>query len=386
MAKRKMRLGILFGGKSGEHEVSLSSAASVIAALNPEQFEVFAIGITRSGTLADAAELRDMLPHDVSKRVRLLPSARTSPPQFLTAGLHLEWGDSEEYPEIVFPLLHGPYGEDGTIQGLLEIAGIPYVGCGVLASAVGMDKDVMKRLFAQASLPIVPFRVEWVRGLRDRIELLRQDIEAQFGYPIFCKPANLGSSVGVHKIHHAGEFCDAILSSARFDRKIIVEKGVDARELECAILGNDEPEVSGVGEVLSGNEFYDYEAKYVNPRSKVQIPAEIDDSTAELVRDLARRAFKVIDGSGLARVDFFLDRKSGAVWLNEINTMPGFTSISMYPKLWAARGMPLNHLVSRLVELGSERFRARSSHAGFDSATPAAFEMSATTSKRGAMR
>ena len=386
MVKRKVRLGILFGGRSGEHEVSLSSAASLIAALNPEEFEVFAIGITRSGILADAAELPDMLPRDVLKHVRLLPSGSTSLAQFLNAGLHSERGDSEEYPEIVFPLLHGPYGEDGTIQGLLETAGIPYVGCGVLASAVGMDKDVMKRLFAQASLPVVPFRVEWVRGLQDRIDLLRHEVEAQFGYPIFCKPANLGSSVGVHKIHHAGEFYDAILSSARFDRKIIVEKGIDARELECAILGNDEPEASGVGEVLSGNEFYDYEAKYVNPRSRVQIPAEIGDSTAELVRDLARRAFKVIDGSGLARVDFFLDRGTGTVWLNEINTMPGFTSISMYPKLWAAQGMPFNNLVSRLVELAFERFRARSSHARLDSGTPAALEMAATPGKRGIMR
>jgi D-alanine-D-alanine ligase len=386
MAKRKVRLGILFGGKSGEHEVSLSSAASVIAALNPEEFEVFAIGITRTGRLADAAELRNMLPQDVSDHVRFFSSGTANAAHCFAPGLHLERRDSEDYPEIVFPLLHGPYGEDGTIQGLLEIAGIPYIGCGVLASAVGMDKDVMKRLFAEASLPIVPFRVEWVRGLEDRVESLRHEVEAQFGYPIFCKPANLGSSVGVHKIHHAGEFCDALLSSARFDRKIIIEKGIDARELECAILGNDEPEASGVGEVLSGNEFYDYEAKYVNPRSRVQIPAEISKSTAEQVRDLARSAFKVIDGSGLARVDFFLDRKTDTVWLNEINTMPGFTSISMYPKLWAARGMTFNHLISRLVDFGFERFRARSSQACLHSRTPAAIEMASTPNKRGEIR
>jgi len=351
----KVRLGILFGGKSGEHEVSLASAASVISALDPADFEVTAIGITKTGRLANKAEVHAMLPATLHDRVRFFEA----PAEASISALWDEYRNSSHAIEIIFPLLHGPYGEDGTIQGLLEMAGIPYVGCGVLASAVGMDKDVMKRLFAHATLPIVPYRVEYSLGLEDRMERLRREIEDQFGYPVFSKPANLGSSVGVRKIHHAGEFAEAALSSAQFDRKILIEKGIDARELECAVLGNDGPEASGVGEILPACEFYDYEAKYINPGSKVQIPADIDLEMAAEVRNLSLRAFRVIEGSGLARVDFFLDRKTGAIWVNEINTMPGFTSISMYPKLWAAGGVPFGHLIRRLVDLGFERYRAR---------------------------
>lgn len=355
----RVRLGILFGGKSGEHEVSLSSAASVIGALDPEEYEITAIGITKTGRPASMTEVRNMLPVALHNRVGLWGGAGDSDPASLADWFFAGCADSKQHPEIIFPLLHGPYGEDGTIQGFLEIAGMPYVGCGVLASAVGMDKDVMKRLFAQASLPIVPFRVEHSRGLEKRLERLRHEVEAQFGYPVFSKPANLGSSVGVFKIHDAGEFDEAILSSAQFDRKIMIEKGIDARELECAVLGNENPEASMVGEVVPACEFYDYEAKYINPGSRIQVPADIDAETARQVRHLALRAFETIDGSGLARVDFFLDRKSGAVWLNEINTMPGFTSISMYPKLWAACGVPFNQLIHRLVELGFERHEKR---------------------------
>jgi D-alanine-D-alanine ligase len=347
----KIRLGILFGGKSGEHEVSISSATSVIGALDPAEFEVTAIGITKGGRLASDAEVRTMLPINLHDRVIFFAGSETE----AIAGCWSGEQDLSRRPEIFFPLLHGPYGEDGTIQGLLEMAGFPYVGCGVLASAVGMDKDVMKRLFAHASLPIVPHRVEPARGLEKRLASVRDEIESQFGYPVFSKPANLGSSVGVYKIHHAGEFEAAVLSSAQFDRKIIIEKGIDARELECAVLGNDCPEASGVGEIIPACEFYDYEAKYNNPTSRVQIPADIDERTAEEVRTLSLRAFRVIDGAGLARVDFFLDRGTGKIWLNEINTMPGFTSISMYPKLWAARRVPFNQLIRRLVDLGFER-------------------------------
>jgi D-alanine-D-alanine ligase len=356
----KVRLGILFGGKSGEHEVSLSSAASVISALDPAEFEVTAVGITKSGRLADEAETRAMLPAILHKRVRFFEVSAQAP----IAALRSEPGNSDHAIEIVFPLLHGPYGEDGTIQGLLEMADIPYVGCGVLASAVGMDKDVMKRLFAHASLPIVPYRVEYSLGLENRLERLGREIEDQFGYPVFSKPANLGSSVGVHKIHHPSEFSEAVLSSAQFDRKILIEKGMDARELECAVLGNDRPEASGVGEILPACEFYDYEAKYINPGSTVQIPAQITEEVAADVRNLSLRAFRAIEGSGLARVDFFLERNTGTIWVNEINTMPGFTSISMYPKLWAAGGVPFGHLIRRLVDLGFERYRDRSRYTG----------------------
>jgi len=220
----------------------------------------------------------------------------------------------------------------------------------------------MKRLFVQAALPVVPFHVERSRGLEQRVGALRHMLEQEFGYPMFSKPANLGSSVGVFKIHHAGEFESTVLASARYDRKIIVEKGIDARELECAVLGNDRPAASPVGEIFPAREFYDYQAKYVDPASRTQVPADIGREQAEEVRRLAVRAFTAIDGAGLARVDFFLDRKNGAVWLNEINTMPGFTSISMYPKLWAADGLSFNDLIRRLAELGMERHRERAEY------------------------
>ncbi len=359
--KRRTKLGILFGGRSGEHEVSLTSATSLITALDPEEFEICAIGITKGGKLADRDEVRRMLPAHLhgriemhsglvayDSRMRLLPPAATG-----------DNNHESRSPEIIFPLLHGPYGEDGTIQGLLEIAGLPYVGCGVLASAVGMDKDVMKRLFLQAGLPTLPFRVLAVKDLAGNMDRIRREIEAEFTYPVFSKPANLGSSVGVVKIHDSGKLAEALQISAQFDSKVIVEQGIDARELECAILGNDEPEASGVGEVIPAREFYDYQAKYDDPNSRVEIPAQVSDSVAEEIRDIAIRAFKCIGGSGLARVDFFLERRNSKVWLNEINTMPGFTPISMFPKLWAARGLSFGELVSRLVELGLERHRQR---------------------------
>jgi D-alanine-D-alanine ligase len=259
-------------------------------------------------------------------------------------------------PEIIFPLLHGPYGEDGTIQGLLEIAGVPYIGCGVLASAVGMDKDVMKRLFVCAGLPVLPYRTYASGEIRKRIDGIREELEPAFGYPMFSKPGNLGSSVGVCKIHCAEEFSAAMVFSAQFDRKVIVEKGIDARELECAILGNDEPRASIVGEVIPTREFYDYDAKYVVP-SRLDIPACISEKEAEQIRSIAVRAFQAIDGAGLSRVD--LERPTGRIWLNEINTMPGFTPISMYSKLWAGTGVSFEELIRRLVRLGLERHGER---------------------------
>jgi D-alanine-D-alanine ligase len=275
------------------------------------------------------------------------------------SGLPSKQASTHPLPDIIFPLLHGPCGEDGTIQGLLEIAGLPYIGCGVLASAVGMDKDIMKRLFIQAGLPVLPYKVFQSRDLPAKSEAARRAVEKEFAYPVFSKPANLGSSVGVCKIHSAQEFAEAVRYSAQFDRKILVEKGVDARELECAVLGNDDPKTSGVGEVHPSREFYDYHAKYSDPDSRVEIPARLAKVKAAEVRDIAIRAFQCIDGSGLARVDFFLERESGVLWLNEINTMPGFTPISMYPKLWVASGVSFGDLVGRLVDLGMERHKER---------------------------
>jgi D-alanine-D-alanine ligase len=357
---QKIRLGIIFGGRSGEHEVSITSAASLIKALDREEFEITVIGISKSGALATASQIKAMLPPEVHSRVLLSPSpASDNSGSRGLANLPSGRTDSRGFPQIFFPLLHGPYGEDGTIQGLLEMAGLPYIGCGVLASAVGMDKDVMKRLFLQAKLPVAPYLAIYTRDLEKEMASLKRQAEAEFGYPMFSKPANLGSSVGICKIHNADEFENALRHSSQFDRKILIEKGIEGRELECAILGNDDAKASVVGEVFSAHEFYDYEAKYNSPDSRTEIPAQLDEPYAEEIRTLALQSFKTIEGAGLARVDFFLERSSGKVWLNEINTMPGFTPISMYTKLWAASGVPYQELVRQLVHFGEERYREK---------------------------
>jgi len=361
MAKdRRVRLGILFGGKSGEHEVSLTSAASVISALDPGKYEITAIGITKTGRLATMPEVRAMLPSQLHTRVSFHTAleAASSGVKMISRASH-RGKSSLARPEIIFPLLHGPYGEDGTIQGLLEIAGLPYIGCEVLASAVGMDKDVSKRIFLQAGLPVLPFTVIRSRDLPMKLESIRRSVEQKYGYPLFSKPANLGSSVGVRKIHSRAEFGDALKYSAQFDRKIILEKGIEAREIECGILGNDDPKASAVGEVIPSREFYDYEAKYIDPCSRLEIPAQIEAAKAEEIRKFAMRAFCAIGGAGLARVDFFMDRRNSKIYLNEINTMPGFTPISMYAKLWAACGVSFQSLVQELVRLGFERHHER---------------------------
>ena len=362
MNNERTRLGILFGGRSGEHEISLVSAASVMEALlDQEDFEIIAIGLTRAGRLADEEELCAMLPAALRDRVRLCTAIES-----VGSGMKiLPDSPAQAYvrhirPEIIFPLMHGTYGEDGTIQGLFEIADIPYVGCGVLASAVGMDKDVVKRLWAGEGLPVTPWITVRTRDVAANSAEIRLAAEKAFDYPMFSKPANLGSSVGVRKIHDRTEFDDALRDSAQYDRKILIEKGIDAREIECAILGNDAPEASVTGEVISAGEFYDYDAKYVLKESRLEIPADIDGEKAEEIRALAVRAFRAIDGSGLARVDFFLEKETGKIWINEINTMPGFTPISMYSKLWAAGGVPFPELVRRLVRLGKERFEEKS--------------------------
>ncbi len=338
----------------------MTSAASVISALNPDRFEITAIGITKEGKLANAEEVRSMLPSHLLRRIKASDVLEAGEALMkVSSALPSKSGSTRPLPDIIFPLLHGPYGEDGTMQGLLEIAGLPYVGCGVVASAVGMDKDIMKRLFIQAGLPVLPFRVFMSRNITAKADAARRAVEKEFAYPMFSKPANLGSSVGVCKIHSAQEFAESVRYSAQFDRKILIEKGIDARELECAVLGNDAPKASCVGEVHPSREFYDYNAKYSDPDSRVEIPARISKETAVEVRQVAVRAFQCIDGSGLARVDFFLERNTGTLWLNEINTMPGFTPISMYPKLWAASGISFGDLVNRLVELGLERHKER---------------------------
>ncbi len=356
---RRIKLGILFGGRSGEHEVSIRSAASVIEALDPLEYDIKVIGITKTGRLASAAETGGMLPPAARERVTLCETNAGDGHQVQLLPDASQAEPVHDQPEIIFPLLHGPYGEDGTIQGLLEIAGLPYVGCGVLASAVGMDKDVMKRLFVQAGLPVLPFRVVRSNEISGTVDRLADELERGFGYPMFSKPANLGSSVGVCKIHSRRELADALAFSAQFDRKVVVEKGIDARELECAILGNDRAQASIVGEIIPAREYYDYHAKYADPNSRLEIPAPIPADKAGEIRSIAVRAFELIDGSGLARVDFFMERKTGTIWLNEINTMPGFTPISMYAKLWAASGVGFPDLIRSLVRLGLERHAER---------------------------
>ncbi|MBN2318037.1 MAG: D-alanine--D-alanine ligase [Acidobacteria bacterium] len=361
MAKtKKIKLGILFGGRSAEYEISLKSAASVISALDPDIFDITAIGITSKGLFAGADEVRKMMPENLIDRVRLPDS--TVPFHKKLTSLTPSTGrssGSRDAPEIFFPLLHGPYGEDGTIQGFLEIVDVPYIGCGVLASSVGMDKDIMKRIFMQAGLPVAPFRTVNTGEFFRNPETLKRSISRDLGYPMFSKPANMGSSIGICKIHSENEFEQSVKHSAQFDSKIIIEKGLDARELECAVLGNENPEASVVGEIIPAHEFYDYDAKYMSPDSRLEIPARINNATGKKVRDLALRSFKAIEGSGLSRVDFFLERETDTVWINEINTMPGFTPISMYAKLWASTGVSFQQLVKKLIELGRERFLER---------------------------
>ncbi len=370
--KTKIRLGILFGGRSGEHEVSLTSAASVLKALDPSKYEVVLIGITREGSWRVGKAAGNLLPEGHRRSMtaeKLLPSvlatgkpvmasADPTTPQLVPIN-PASPTKSQPRLDVIFPVLHGTFGEDGTVQGLLDLAGIPYVGAGVLASATGMDKDVMKRLFRDAGLPVVP----WVLVLRSEWESeplrVRGMIEREIGYPLFVKPANLGSSVGISKVHKADELKGALDLAAQYDRKILVELGVDAREIECAVLGNERPEASIPGEIVPINEFYDYEAKYVKEGSNVIIPARLTHRQTKRVREYSVRAFQAIDCAGMARVDFLLDRRMSKVFVNEINTIPGFTPISIYPKLWEATGMPYPQVLDRLIELALERHQQK---------------------------
>jgi D-alanine-D-alanine ligase len=347
---KQLRVGVVYGGRSGEHEVSVTSAGSIFKHIDRKRYEPIAIRIDKDG--------RWILPDEpplARPAAEVIQQARTA-----GGGQALGGGDAAVLSalalDVVFPVLHGPYGEDGTIQGLLELADLPYVGPGVLASAAGMDKAVMRVLFAARGLPLCPWRgfvrAEWVR---DRTRVL--DEVGALGLPVFVKPANLGSSVGISKVKSAPELVPAIEYAFEFDRKVVVEAAVpNAREIECGVLGNDGPEASAPGEVIPSREFYDYEAKYLDDESTTVIPADLPAATAAEVQRLALEAFRAVDAAGLARVDFLLARDSGALVLNEINTMPGFTTISMYPKLWEASGVAYPALIDRLIQLGLERF------------------------------
>jgi D-alanine-D-alanine ligase len=357
---RRLRVAILFGGRSGEHDVSLQSAASVIKALDPAKYDVLPVGITREGNWRVGSGAAQLLPQVLAIGDRVTPSVDPSGPKLLPLAQSVGARNSRPEVDVVFPVLHGTFGEDGTVQGLFELADIPYVGAGVLASATGMDKDVMKRLFRDAGLPVLPWelllRADWERDA----DKVRRRIERKLRYPLFVKPVNMGSSVGISKVHHRRELAAALDLAAQYDRKILVEKGIAAREIECSVLGNDDPQASVPGEVVPVNEFYDYEAKYIKEGSELVIPARLTARQTKQVRDVSIRAFRAIDGAGMGRVDFLLDRKTGKVYLNEINTIPGFTSISMYPKLWAASGLTYSQLLDRLIDLALERHREKS--------------------------
>ncbi len=361
----KLRVGIIFGGRSGEHEVSIASAASVMEAIDKEKYEVVPIGITHEGrwlagvnprALTAGATMDERAEGVTAVAITGDPTQRGLVPAPIAAS---GASGSNRPLDVVIPVLHGTYGEDGTLQGLLEMAGVAYAGCGVLGSALGMDKEKAKLVFKAAGLPVV----DWLTVRRFELERdaegLCDRIEARFTYPIFVKPANLGSSVGVSKAHDRAELRAALATALEFDRKAVVEPGVNARELECGVLGNDEPQASIVGEVVSSNEFYDYRAKYIDNASRLYIPAPISDELTAEVRRLAVAAFRMLDLSGLARVDFFLDRDTNALYVNEVNTMPGFTQISMYPKLWEASGVSYPQLLDRLIELALERHADR---------------------------
>jgi D-alanine-D-alanine ligase len=383
----KIRVGILFGGRSGEHEVSLLSAASVLNAIDKEKYEVVPIGITKDGRWLTAEHAEDLLQGKLMIEPRNL---RAGDPETTTSAAVLARGEAVVVPpepvhrqsglvpfqtdaammrrasdrainvDVIFPVLHGTFGEDGTIQGLLELADIPYVGAGVLGSAAGMDKDIMKSLFIAAGIPIVKHVTILRSAWEKEPKTVQKLVESSLTYPVFVKPANLGSSVGISKAHNRKELGPAIEEAAKFDRKIVIEHGVGgkkekAREIECSVLGNDEPSASVPGEIVPGKEFYDYTAKYVDEGSQLIIPAKLTKAETKKVQDLAVAAFKAVDCSGLARVDFLMDPKTGKIFLNEINTMPGFTAISMYPKLWGASGLAYSDLIDRLIQLGLER-------------------------------
>jgi D-alanine-D-alanine ligase len=385
---KKVRVGVLFGGRSGEHEVSLLSAASVVNAIDKEKYEVVPIGITKDGRWLTAAAAEALLqgkPHDEPKHLRagdpdatpgaavlasgeavvvppepVHPASRSLTPFQSDATALRRAADRAINVDVIFPVLHGTFGEDGTIQGLLELADIPYVGAGVLGSAAGMDKDIMKSLFRAAGLPIVKhvtiLRSDWDADPKTTEKIIDRSLK----YPVFVKPANLGSSVGISKARTKKELGPAIYEAAKFDRKIVIEQGVGgakqkAREIECSVLGNDRPQASVPGEIVPIKEFYDYAAKYLDEGSELIIPAKLTKPETKKVQELATRAFQAVDCAGLARVDFLMDPKNRKLFVNEINTMPGFTAISMYPKLWAASGLLYSDLIDRLIQLGIER-------------------------------
>ncbi|HJW90122.1 MAG TPA: D-alanine--D-alanine ligase family protein [Anaerolineales bacterium] len=356
----KLQVGVIFGGRSGEHEISLLSARSVISALNPDRYRVTQIGITHAGAWFVGENLIEAFEKGKELSGGYIPAMILADPTL--RGLYvMRDSDSGQQLEllsdlnIIFPVLHGTFGEDGTLQGLLEMAGIAYVGAGVLGSSLGMDKGVFRDVMRMHGLPVVDTLVVLRREIEVSIDQVIEKAEALAPYPLFTKPANLGSSVGISKCKNRSDLLEGLMEAARFDRRVLVERGVPAREIEVSVLGNDEPSASIPGEIRPQAEFYSYDAKYHDDRTELLIPAPIPAETAERVRELAIKAYLAVDCAGMARVDFLMDKNTGELYLNEINTIPGFTQISMYPKLWEASGLPFARLVDRLIELALER-------------------------------
>lgn len=349
----KLRVGLLFGGRSVEHEVSVASATSILRALDPARYDVTLVAVDHDGrwhagaaSLPPEAAVRgdEVLLPAIPGIQSLLPTSKSV--------------DGRSIPlDVVFPIIHGTGGEDGSLQGLLELAGLPYVGAGVLGSAIQMDKDVTKRLLAAAGLPVVPWRVVRAGAAERSTDL--EEMVRELGLPLFVKPADLGSSVGITKVKHARDLGGAIAHALRYTRKVMIEQAIDAREIEIAVLGGERPEASVAGEIVPSREWYDYEAKYVDEGTELRVPAPISEAAAGRARRLALDAFRVAEGEGLARVDFFLERGSERLYVNEVNSLPGFTEVSMFPRLWKASGLAFPALIDRLIELALERSRAR---------------------------
>jgi len=365
MTKNKLHVAVIFGGRSGEHEVSLMSARSVLSVLDPAKYEVIQIGITNEGTWLTGEDVLDKFENNQTNG--LVPVLVSPDPSergiYILEGISglKKWSDVEVY----FPVLHGTFGEDGTIQGLFELANVAYVGAGVVGSSVGMDKGVFKEVMIANQIPVVETMLVSRSEIESDMVPVMEKAEKIGDYPLFTKPANLGSSVGVTKCNNRSDLQEGLMEAAAFDRRILIQKGIkNVREIEVSVLGNEDPVASVCGEVLPSREFYSYESKYIDGTSGLVIPAPLPDEVSECIRQYAVRAYKAIDCAGMARVDFFVEKDTNKIYLNELNTIPGFTKISMYPKLWEASGLPYNKLVDRLIELALERKadRDRTSH------------------------
>ncbi len=338
------RIGVIFGGKSGEHEVSLLSATSVIEAIDRKKYDVVMIGITKKGQWklygGDVKNLADGSWEETAEDI--------------------EASDLKKLADFAFPALHGPYGEDGTIQGLFEMLDIPYAGCGVLSSALCMDKVSAKKIFERMGLPTARYKLVYAEDVREDMDGVVKEVEAELPYTLFVKPSNMGSSVGISKVRNTEELRAALTLAGRYDRRIIIEEGINCREVETGVLGNHRPEVAAVGEIVAKLDFYDYTAKYTDDAgTELSIPAKLSPSTYEEIRSLAKKAYMALDCSGFARIDFFVDKDTGKVYINEINTIPGFTKYSMFPLMWKEAGLSFRELVERIVDLGYERYHAK---------------------------